>query len=368
MRLIYRTIPKSTLVKLYTKQGLSLRAIARKYGCDTGVISRALKSHKIPVRHPARAHSFSKEELTKLYIVDGLSTYAIAAEYNCDPKTVYRYLKLHNIQSRPRKRISLTEAVLRLLYVREKLSLKDIADKHGYSAAGVLKKLREYEIERRSISETSTKHPKYDFDGSATEKAYVIGFRLGDLGIRSRGNLVYVSSSTTKEPQVKLIHDLFSAYGPVWIGNEGKSGARNISASLNQSFAFLVPKHTAIPRWILASRTCFFSFLAGYTDAEGNFQIAGGTARFRIRSYDVGILENLHRGLIRYGIHNTFRLESIAGTNAWGVKHNRDCWCLAVASALPLRKLLGTLLPLLRHEKRRADAEVAMNNVVLRTA
>lgn len=312
-----------------------------------------------------RALSISKSKLRQLYERDGLSTYAIADRYECDPKTIYRHLLLNNIQLRPRKRITLSKEQLAHLYVQSRKSLKEVADAYGYSPAGIMKKLKEYGIPRRSTSETSTKHEKHDFAGTQTEKAYIIGFRLGDLGVRKMKQLVYVSSGTTKIAQADLIKSLFSPYGPVWIGKKNKKGAFNVSCSLNSSFSFLLPKHEHIPRWILSSRQHLLSFLAGYTDAEGNFAVAGGTARFRLRSCDQGILEDLHVGLERFGFNSTLQIDRVARTTI--PRLNKDCWNLAINAKHDLLKLFINLLPLLRHEKRIADARLAWENVKSRT-
>lgn len=306
----------------------------------------------------------TKEKLADLYIKKKLSTYAIAERYKCDPKTIYFHLKRNGIVVRKKRIIHIPQSELRRLYLVERKSLSEIGRAYGFSPAGILKKFKHYGITRRSISETSTKHKKFDFNGDTGERAYVIGFRLGDLGVRKINNLIHVSSSTTKEAQDKLIRELFENYGPIWTSKKNeKSGAWNLSCSLNDSFAFLLPKYKRIPKSILESDKHMLAFTAGYTDAEGNFQISGGTARFRIRSYDTGILTDLHRWLTRYGVPHTFSLVSKAGIRRNGVRHNKDCWGITVANKGGLKKLLPTLVPLLRHTKRRRDAELAMDNV-----
>ncbi|MBI5457050.1 hypothetical protein HY969_04915 [Candidatus Kaiserbacteria bacterium] len=366
MSSIYNTIPESKLRHLYEQRGWSLRDIGRKYDCDTGVIVRAFRKHGIQMRHPTAALSLDADDLRALYRGRKLSTYKIAARYGCDPKTVYRYLKLNSIATRPRKRISLNKKVLSTLYLNKKLSLSEIARQNGYSAPGILKKLRQHGIERRSISETSTKHQKSDFIGGKKEKAYMVGFRVGDLGIRKKKNLIYVSSGTTKVAQSELIQNLFHSYGPVWIGKKDKRGAWNVSSSLNTSFSFLLPKHKHIPKWILKSNSYFFSFLAGYTDAEGNIYISDGRAKFRLRSYDKGILRDIHTSLRSKGIGNLFGLVSNAGTDERGVKHNKDCWSVTINERRAISRLFMILLPLLRHQKRKEDAVAAMANVTNR--
>ena len=305
----------------------------------------------------------NRRQLVDLYSKQKLSTYAIAKQYECDPKTVYFHLKRQNIPIRKKKEIVLKKEELDHLYLVERKSLAEIGRIYGFSAAGILKKCKEYGITRRSTSEANVKHIKLDFIGTKEEQAYIVGFRLGDLGVRKKGNLIYISSSTTKKEQSELIQNLFKNYGPVWISKKNlTTGAWNISCSLNNSFNFLAEKHKTIPKWIQESDSAMLAFIAGYTDAEGNFMVAGGSARFRLRSYDVGLLRGICRWLSVQGIPHTFAVDGKAGVR-YGTKHNKDSWCLAVASKGGLHQLLPKLLPLLRHTKRRTDALLALDNV-----
>lgn len=368
MHQIYTSIPEGKLRVLYEDRRLSLRSVAKIYNCDPGVIARALRKYGITIRRPTAPLSLDGSKLRALYLDRKLSTYQIAEQYSCDPKTVYRYLKRSGIPTRRRKQITLTKLKLRRLYLLEHKSLEQIAKEHGYSAAGILKKLKLYQIKRRSLSETSTKHQKTDFNGNSREKAYIIGFRLGDLGVRKRGNLISISSGTTKAAQSKLIHSLFCSYGPVWISKRNEYGAMNVSCALNSSFSFLLSKHARIPEWIQRSPALFFSFVAGYTDAEGNISISNGRARFRIRSYDKGILRDIKAGLARSGIRVLFGLDCKASTGVRGARRNKDCWFVIINERRALSRLFTTLLPLLRHEKRKKDAEMGSENIGKRLA
>lgn len=359
-------INQERLTKLYVHRRFSARAIAGMYRCDQGVILRALRHYKISARHPKAPAKVSRDGLYILYCRRGLSAYKIAEHYRCSSGTIYRYLKFYKIPIRSQWRFDISKKDLVDLYIYKKYSLGKIA--HGYkcSSATVLNKMRIYKIPRRSISETSTKHPKKDFVGSIKEKAYMVGFRLGDLGVRRRNYLIYISSGTTKDAQVVLIRDLFKNYGPIWIGKKNLQGAVNISCSLNKSFSFLLPKYPIIPRWIGEIGPTFFSFLAGYTDAEGNITVSQGRARFRLRSYDKGILRGCHKRLRRLGIRSLFGLDKKAGVDRSGTKRNKDSWFLAVNEKKSLSIFLTKLRPLLRHEKRRYDLDQALSNVLSR--
>ena len=171
----------------------------------------------------------------------------------------------------------------------------------------VRERLHRFNIPTRSRYETSTVYKKTDFSGNAEEKAYLIGFRLGDLHvqkIRKNSKTICVRSSTTKEVQVILIKNMFLEYGGVWISKPDKKGARRVCCHLNMSFKFLLKKEDNIPRWIRDNTSCFFAFFAGYLDAEGHIEIdKKGCAKLNVASYDKNILHHLYGGLIGRGIY-----------------------------------------------------------------
>lgn len=359
-------IKKDTLSYLYLTRGLSAEKVGRIYHCDQTVILRTLKKYGISIRHPKKRVLLSKQMLALLYSESNLSIYKIGTRYHCDPKTVYKYLKLYGIPTRPRKVVLISKTQLSLLYKEKRYPLSKIAQLYDCQPATILRKMEHYGISRRTISETSTKHKKKDFTGSREEKAYLIGFRLGDLGVRKEWNLIHIGCGTTKTVQLDLIRRLFNDYGPGWITKKDAEGRFHINFALNRSFKFLLPKHYKIPQWIKKGRKLFLQFLAGYTDAEGNIGIYSKRARFRIRSYDYGILQDIHREFHRQGIASIFSLEAKPGVDKRGVRHNGTFWGVSVNTREDLYKLLNALGPFLRHEKRRNDLNAALQNVTLR--
>lgn len=359
-------VRKGILSYLYQTRGLSAEKIGRIYHCDQTAILRALRKCEIPIRHPKKPIFISREDLTRLYWDERLSTYKIASKYHCDPKTAYKYLRQYGIQIRPRKTVPLPKAVLVSLYIQKKYSIARIAQLYNCQPAAIFRKMKQYAIMSRTISETSTKHKKKDFDGSKEEKAYLIGFRLGDLGVRKRWNLIHVGCGTTKTAQLDLIQKLFKDYGPGWVTKKDKKGRFHINFALNRSFTFLLPKYNRIPRWIMKSQKLFLQCVAGYTDAEGSIGVYSRRARLRIKSYDYGILRDIHKELLCVGIKSNFILDRKRGIDQRGVRHNGNCWGVTVNRKEDLYKLFSLLKPLLRHRKRRDDLEDALQNVLLR--
>ncbi len=307
---------------------------------------------------------FGRNQLQQWYVQDGLSTYGISEKVGCDPKTVYYWLKEYSISTRPRKIIPTSKTDLVKLY-RLNLSLKDIGKQIGCTPSAVLRKFRKFGINTRTPWEASTFHIKHNFSNNLLEKAYLIGFRIGDLNVVRRSSLssIIVKSNTTKVEQATLLKKLFSKYGPIWISRpKSRLSVYHFTATLNDSFSFLLPKHTSIPVWIVRSKNLFLSFLAGYSDAEGSIGIYDGRASFRIGSYDKIILNQIHELLIKYRIRNTIILETKAGKYGNRVL-NGDFYRVSIRDKMALKLCLSELLPYLKHKNRIKCARLALKNV-----
>lgn len=207
-----------------------------------------------------------------------------------------------------------------------------------------------FKLKRRTISETSTKHFKKDFDGNNNLKSYMTGFRLGDLRARKEGNLINIGCGTTKKAQIDLIKHVFGKCGPIFISNKDRNVAMHIDRSLNKSFHFLLSKYNSIPKWIFNNKKNFLNFLAGYTDAEGNICISNNMAKFRIRTYDKSILWQINHKLNKFSIKSVFRLARKAHVSKNRVQ-NKDCWGITISDKLSLFKILSLLEPMLKHNR-----------------
>lgn len=321
----------------------------------------------IETRHSP--YNFPKDELARLYLTDKLSTYSIAEKWNCDPKTIYLYLRRYNIPTRPRKIVKINDNRLSELYSSGK-SMAAIGRLYGICPAAVHRKLHNTKITSRNQWESNIKYARHDFSGNPKEKAYLIGFRIGDLNVRTRPNLssgIGVKSGTTKLVQLQLMKQLFGRYGHIWISGPHGNGEYQFETKLNRSFEFLLPKHRKIPRWVLDNDDFLWHFVAGYTDAEGNIGVYATRAKFRLRSYDRLILSQINRGMVAKGFHTVFRLEQKAGMSKSGkTKYNQDCWGVTVNHAPSLVALFDQLRSKLLHGKRVADLQLATSNLMER--
>ncbi|MBU3905107.1 MAG: hypothetical protein KJ906_03090 [Nanoarchaeota archaeon] len=353
-------IPKKELEKMYVNKILSTYKIAKEYACDPTVIQNRLKEYDIPRRIPKKRISISKKELVNLYLKKKLSTYKIAKLYNCRNSTIGRKLEESKIKTRRLEKIEILKGELIYLYSKRRLPLSKIAKKFNCSIATIFKNMKLHNIKLRTTSEACTKYLKKDFSGDLEEKAYLIGFRIGDLHAKRIGSIIILKTNTTKTEQVELIRSLFKKYGHFY--TKKHNSVFYTQCQMNNSFSFLLPKENYIYNWILGNEKYFFSFLAGYTDAEGNIGIYSNMAKFRLRSYDKKILYQIHNKLNILGIKTNFGLESRSGIR----NQNQDCWGVYTGNKSYLLRLFDSLEPYLKHKKRRNDMDLARLNVIER--
>ena len=204
------------------------------------------------------------------------------------------------------KMIQIPRKTLLELYIKQKLSSYQIAKKLNCSQALIMKKFKIYKINTRTIQQgkalTKPIYERKNFTGTNEEKAYLIGFRLGDLYVHKthpNSPTIRVSSNSTKSEQIDLIRKLFNPYGHVKAIGPDKKGATNIRCYLNSTFKFLVTKYLKIPPWILKSKKYSVAFLAGYIDAEGTFAISNrNQPLFSIKSQDKGVMSDIHKYIL----------------------------------------------------------------------
>tara|TARA_Y100000310_G_C20590298_1_gene767623 strand:+ start:270 stop:1352 length:1083 start_codon:yes stop_codon:yes gene_type:complete len=355
-------IPRNRLKNLYLDKRLSTYEIAKIFECDPTVIQNRLREYNVKIRYPKKRIDIDKKYLRELYLNKKLSTYKIANIFNCGARTVYSKLIENGIKTRPIKRIMISKKKLFDLYHHQKLSYSQIANKYSCSPSIIFDMMKKYKIIPRDASESNTIYPKFTFSGDLIEKAYLIGFRLGDLNVTKKHYLIYVKSNTTKNAQVKLMKQIYSKYGYLRIKKYQK-GVFNMECSLNGSFNFLIPKIDFIEDWIVKEDNYFAAFLAGYMDAEGNIGVYSNRARVRIGSCDKGILDQIHYKLNELKIQNTYRLEMPATIG----RYNKDFLRVNISKKEDILKLFKLVKPYLKHQKRWEDLKKAEKNIRIRS-
>lgn len=266
--------------------------------------------------------------------------------------------------------IHFTEEELRDLYQDQRLSLATIAQQKGCHPETVRQYLLLHNIERRSVSEAKIKYPRRSFSGDPIEKAYLLGFRAGDLNVQTANSsptsqTIIVACTTTRPEQVKLFYSLFEAYGHV--AQYQSSGQSFIVCYLDRSFDFLLEQEDNVPDWILSDQHCFASYLAGYIDAEGCIQVKRWTraSEVIIRSYDKGILRACWTKLQDMDVvcPPVYLVKGKGGHDAGGPRYHEDYWGLGIYRQESLLRLFALIEPYMKHSKRRQDMLTARQNI-----
>ncbi len=358
-------LSKGFLEELYVRQKLSTYTIAKRYNCWDTTIGSKLKAFGIKRRNPKKKKVFSRELLEELYLNKKYSISRIAKELGCGHATIWHRLEEYKIQKRKLARCQIGRQQLHHLYLNKKFSQSRIAELLGCSPWVISNKLNKFELRKRNASEAGMIYERRDFSNNPIEKAYLIGFRLGDIhGKRRSIYSIGLNSSTTKREQLELMCSLFEKYAHVQ--TSASKGTFSFSCILNNSFSFLEPKEDKLSKWILDSNENFFSFLAGYTDAEGNIGVYSGRARYRLGSYDKNILKHIYDKLNALKIKTNIRLESPKGYTRRGVVNHNDFWRISINYKDSLLRLFKKLEPYLKHKKRVRDMEKAKENVLQR--
>ena len=304
--------------------------------------------------------SINKKTLIKLYIKRRLSLAKTAKILKVSKNKVWYWMIKHNIprrgMSEAKRKYNIAKNTLIKLYIEKKMSSPEIARELGVKSYDtVLNYLKRYDIQRRTQSEIKTKFPKKSFSGNLNEKAYMLGLRAGDISAKRNHSLVRVHSGTTHLSQVKMFKGIFGKYGHIHIYTVHYSYPEwRMDCDLNKSFEFLLRKPTEIPNWILERKNIFYSFLAGYMDCEGSWDIRKSNRNnvrisFRIRTSDKKILLQLKKKMKDLGCTPIFHLEKRKGKKTNLGRYNKDFFALLVLKYTDVKRLAKILLPLSNH-------------------
>lgn len=267
-----------------------------------------------------------------------------------------------------RRKIEINKQALVNFYIKKNLNMVKIAKKYKCSSCTVSNRLKEYKVKLKTLSFAQNRYKKINFDGSLQDKAYLIGFYLGDLNSykRSKGSeTIVVRCHTTDSEQVKLIKQLFKGYGKVTV-SVSRYGS-NVNCFLNLSFKFLLAKRDLVPGWIKKQDKFFWPFFAGYIDAEGNFQLNQGRARFKIDSYDYLILKWSSSKLVYFGIENKlWQIGKKGNIRSNRTKFNKNLWRITINKAAMIKKFIRLIFPHLKHRKQMRNAKMCLDNIIKR--
>jgi len=267
-----------------------------------------------------------------------------------------------------RQKIQISEASLRELYLVKNWTPRKIGLQFKCDGITVRNRLKELKILFKTKSSAQTRYARHDFDGTEAERAYILGFRYGDLNVykpKGKSETLVVRCHTTHTVQEDLFKKLFSRYGTITVSRNSRS--MHMNCYLNFSFNFLLQKYNDLERaWLKKCSNRMWAFIAGYIDAEGTFGIYEGRGRFKIDAYDVLILKDMHDFLVHNGIRSIMRIVVRKGQPGNGSYWNNDVWRVNVNEVNSLAAFVTKLLPFLMHKKRVQDARAVLKNVLKR--
>ena len=267
-----------------------------------------------------------------------------------------------------RRKIKISEASLRELYLTKNWTPRRIGAQFKCDGITVRNRLRELGIPFKTKSSAQTRYARHDFNGTEVERAYMLGFRYGDLNVykpKGKSETIVVRCHTTHVVQEDLFKKLLSKYGTITVSRNSRS--MHMNCYLNFSFSFLLQKYNDLERtWLKKDPGRMWAFIAGYIDAEGTFGVYEKRGRFKVDAYDVLILKDTHEFLVHNGIRSIMRIVVRKGQPGNGSYWNNGVWRINVNESNSLAVFITNLLPFLVHKKRVRDARAVLKNVLKR--
>ena len=265
------------------------------------------------------------------------------------------------------------------LHHEKGVSLTDLAKLVGNKTSGYMSwaarqlgiQPRDFEEARLAgIKQKVRKYERKPFDGTDEDKAYILGFRHGDLYVsRPWVGATSVSTSTTHPAEAKLFTELFSPYGHVYqyprYKKDTQSYEWNLQTILDNSFEFLLDEMSTSWQFMSKKENAFLSYLAGIVDSEGYIDISRNAKNtaivLNIYNTNTELLNFCRNQLLHLGYSPLeLYLDKEIGTrmSKWGIEHKKDYWRVVLARFEQVQSLLNSLP--LRHEEKKAWKSLAL--------
>ena len=147
-----KALDKKTLTRLYVKEKLSLRAIAKMYDRSYCFARARSIKYGIKTRHRGldRKIRIEKSILQKLYVKEGKSSMEVAEILSCSYTTVLNRCKEYGISIKAQRFEKITKEVLQNLYVKEGRTIREVAKILGCSFETVRVKCKRFGIPLRN--------------------------------------------------------------------------------------------------------------------------------------------------------------------------------------------------------------------------
>ncbi|MDA4122241.1 MAG: hypothetical protein OK456_03560, partial [Thaumarchaeota archaeon] len=253
------------------------------------------------------------------------------------------------------------------LHNGKSISLHRISKEVGRSYTAIWGLCRALEIHTRTVAEADTlsaesrsKHKRTPFDGTEEDRAYMLGFKNGDItALQVSGTAVMVSSTTTHPAFAELFNQLFQKYSHVYqypMFEEGKGYKWKLAARLENSFRFILTSAENASQQFTSSRSLFMSWLAGLIDSDGNFHVFQdhGDARVSLVVYSSNfkLLENIIEESLSIGYEfgGPYRTHQAGYITPYGIRYAKDHGQIDLQQTESAQRLLMEL-PIRHREK-----------------
>jgi transposase len=149
---VIKGLNKSTLQRLYAKEGKSINKIAGKFSCSHSVIESRCRKYGMQLRSPKRIKGLNKSVLQKLYVEEGKTVREIAKIIGCSREPVRLKCKQFGVPLRPTgsKRVDIDEPTLRRLYVKEEKSMLEVAKIFDCSVSVISQRVKQFGLKKRT--------------------------------------------------------------------------------------------------------------------------------------------------------------------------------------------------------------------------
>ena len=151
-------LDKAVLQRLCVKEGKSSKEVAAVLSCSSVTVRERCKEFGIPLKAQQLAR-ITKDKLQKCYVSEGKSTREVAKVLGCSPETVRMRCKQFGIPMRKPSRdgLKIDKSVLKRLYLTEDKSMTDIAGICGCSIATISNRLKGFGLTKAKKKNTSHK-------------------------------------------------------------------------------------------------------------------------------------------------------------------------------------------------------------------
>ena len=150
-------ISREQLTKYYTDKELTIKEVAKIFGCSESYIYNLLVKYSL-VR--SQLVKVSKEDINDLYWNKDWLVEAIANKFNCSASCILRKMKKYGIKTKEVRKLKISKEELYRLYVIEGKTTCEIGELFGFSCVTVGKLLKKYKIKLRK-AEDNFKHMKF---------------------------------------------------------------------------------------------------------------------------------------------------------------------------------------------------------------